>query len=41
LMADDATGTVVSANARAAALFGRPADALVGQHFTNLHPPQV
>jgi hemerythrin-like metal-binding protein/PAS domain S-box-containing protein len=41
LVADDATGTVVSANARAAALFGRPADALVGQHFTNLHPPQV
>ncbi|QVL48385.1 MAG: PAS domain S-box protein [Thiocapsa sp.] len=41
VVADDATGTLVNANARAAALFGRPVDALVGLHFTQLHPPQV
>jgi PAS domain S-box-containing protein len=41
VVADDATGTVVSANAQAAALFGRPVHALVGLHFTQLHPPQI
>jgi hemerythrin-like metal-binding protein/PAS domain S-box-containing protein len=41
IVADDATGTVVSANAQAAALFGRPVHALVGLHFTQLHPPQI
>jgi PAS domain S-box-containing protein/hemerythrin-like metal-binding protein len=41
VVADDTTGAVVNANARAAALFGRSVDALVGMHFTQLHPPQV
>lgn len=41
VVADDATGTVVTANAQAATLFGRPEQELVGLHFTQLHPPQV
>ena len=41
VVADDATGTVVSANAQAATLFGRPVAELVGLHFTQLHPPQI
>ena len=41
VVADDATGTVVSANAQAATLFGRPVAQLVGLHFTQLHPPQI
>ncbi|HRK38175.1 MAG TPA: PAS domain S-box protein [Burkholderiaceae bacterium] len=41
VVADDATGTVVSANAQAAMLFGRPVAELVGMHFTQLHPPQL
>ncbi len=41
VVADDATGTVVSVNAQAATLFGRPVAQLVGLHFTQLHPPQI
>jgi two-component system sensor histidine kinase/response regulator len=41
LVADDANGTLVSANAQAATLFGRPVQELVGLHFTQLHPPQI
>ena len=41
VVADGATGTVVSANAQAATLFGRPVEQLVGLHFTQLHPPQI
>jgi hemerythrin-like metal-binding protein/PAS domain S-box-containing protein len=41
LVADDASGTVVSANAQAATLFGCPAQELLGLHFTQLHPPQI
>ncbi|MDP2416417.1 MAG: PAS domain S-box protein [Hydrogenophaga sp.] len=41
VVADDASGTVVSANAQAATLFGRPVHELVGLHFTHLHPPQA
>ncbi len=41
VVADDASGTVVSANAQAAALFGRPVHELEGLHFTQLHPPKI
>ena len=41
VVADDATGTVVSANAQAALMFGRPVTELVGMHFTQLHPPHL
>ncbi|MDP2094364.1 MAG: PAS domain S-box protein [Hydrogenophaga sp.] len=39
VVADEASGNVVSANAQAAALFGRPVHELVGLHFSQLHPP--
>ena len=41
LVADDASGTLVSVNAQAATLFGRPVHELVGMHFTQLHPPRI
>ena len=41
LVADDASGTLVSVNAQAATLFGRPVHELVGMHFTQLHPPHI
>ncbi|MFY7907010.1 MAG: PAS domain S-box protein, partial [Burkholderiaceae bacterium] len=41
VVADDTTGTVVSANAQAAVMFGRPVTELAGLHFTQLHPPQL
>lgn len=41
VVADDATGRVVSANAQASTLWGRPLSDLIGLHFSQLHPPQI
>lgn len=39
VMVDAGTGIIVEVNAGACRLLGRPADKLVGQHQTILHPP--
>jgi len=38
LVADDDSGRIEAANAAAAQLLGRPAEQLIGQHFSQLHP---
>ena len=40
LVADTDTGIILEANKEAEELFGRPADEIVGMHFTQLHPKE-
>ncbi len=41
LVADGASGRILSANRQAAAMLKYPVDKIAGLHFTDLHPPEI